>query len=128
MTTKTVNGQPVNVYTVDEIHDFVYQDDGRGKLLICEVDGMKTYPKEKACKWCADGPPEFSEYSKVWIHRRESLDRRCDNPPADWAVEDKDGGMREFLTEAEAREWVAEFPEIYTLLTRQSAGEWRNAS
>lgn len=34
-----------------------------------------------ACRWCADGPPEWSYDAKVWIHRRERLDKRCENPP-----------------------------------------------
>lgn len=35
------------------------------------------------CRWCVDGPPEWSYDSLVWIHRRERLDRRCLNPPND---------------------------------------------
>jgi hypothetical protein len=77
------------------------------------------------CKLCGAGDvPEWSTDAKVWIHRRENLDRRCDNPPADWAIEDKDGGFRECSSEAEARGWIKAFPELYGLVTRRSAGGW----
>ena len=35
------------------------------------------------CKWCArEGPPEWSRDARVWIHRRATLDKRCEAPPA----------------------------------------------
>ncbi len=37
--------------------------------------------ESKQCRWCADGPPEWSYDAKIWIHRRPKLDRRCENPP-----------------------------------------------
>ncbi len=37
---------------------------------------------EIPCRWCAEGKPEWSHDAKVWIHRRDRLDRRCENPPA----------------------------------------------
>ena len=35
------------------------------------------------CKWCVEdaSPPEWSAHAKVWIHRRERLDKQCLNPP-----------------------------------------------
>jgi hypothetical protein len=39
---------------------------------------------KRTCKWCEDGAPEWSYHAKVWIHRRERLDRRCENPPNDY--------------------------------------------
>lgn len=34
------------------------------------------------CRWCKEGgKPEWSTDAQVWIHRRESLDRQCTNPP-----------------------------------------------
>ncbi len=56
MTTKTVNGQPVNVYTVDEIHNFVYQvlAFGRGvtdweQKFMKDMESKKYYSdKEQA--------------------------------------------------------------------------------
>ncbi len=33
------------------------------------------------CKWCAEGKPEWSYDAKVWIHRRDILDRKCEAPP-----------------------------------------------
>ncbi len=36
------------------------------------------------CKWCYDGPPEWSRWAKVWIHRRDRLDRQCEDPPNDY--------------------------------------------
>ncbi len=38
--------------------------------------------EQPKCRWCADGSPEWSYDAKGWIHRREHLDRRCDNPPS----------------------------------------------
>jgi hypothetical protein len=38
--------------------------------------------EEQGCRWCADGQPEWSPYAKVWIHRRDRLDRRCEKPPS----------------------------------------------
>jgi hypothetical protein len=43
----------------------------------------------RECKWCAEGKPEWSSDAKVWIHRRERLDRKCDNPPPPLAPEQK---------------------------------------
>lgn len=31
----------------------------------------------KECKYCIEGPPEWSEDAKCWIHRRPTLDKRC---------------------------------------------------
>lgn len=45
-----------------------------------ELDRMAR-DRTQICKWCADGPPEWSYHAKVWIHRRERLDRACENPP-----------------------------------------------
>jgi hypothetical protein len=53
--------------------------DGAGNAISFVADG--TVISVKTCKWCAEGPPEWSEYSKVWLHRRVRMDRRCDNPP-----------------------------------------------
>jgi hypothetical protein len=36
------------------------------------------------CKWCLENKPEWSPDAKVWIHRRDRLDRRCENPPNDY--------------------------------------------
>jgi hypothetical protein len=36
------------------------------------------------CPWCKDGPPVWSYDAKVWIHRRDSLDRRCWTPYNDY--------------------------------------------
>jgi hypothetical protein len=43
----------------------------------------------RSCQWCAEGKPEWSKDARVWIHRRERLDRRCENPPQpDWSAGD----------------------------------------
>jgi hypothetical protein len=32
------------------------------------------------CKWCREGNvPEWSPYAKCYIHRRETLDKRCES-------------------------------------------------
>jgi hypothetical protein len=36
------------------------------------------------CQWCKESKPVWSYHAKVWIHRRERLDRRCLNPPNDY--------------------------------------------
>jgi len=35
------------------------------------------------CRWCAEGKPKWSAYANVWIHRRSTIDKRCENPPND---------------------------------------------
>lgn len=46
-----------------------------------QIEEMKKAPNYK-CRWCvSDGPPEWSEHAKVWIHRRDKLDRVCEKPP-----------------------------------------------
>jgi hypothetical protein len=45
-----------------------------------KVNAALAAPKA-ACRWCADGKPEWSYDAKVWIHRRDRLDRVCENPP-----------------------------------------------
>ena|ERR1700688_3059075 len=32
------------------------------------------------CRWCIENEPEWSEHAKCWIHRRDSIDKRCLNP------------------------------------------------
>lgn len=60
------------------------------------------------CKWCAEGPPEWSPDANVWIHRRERLDRRCENPPEPSSkpypiaalyarIQDLESGIRQFI-------------------------------
>lgn len=36
------------------------------------------------CRWCREGKPEWSYDAKVWVHRRSTIDRRCENPPNDY--------------------------------------------
>ncbi len=38
------------------------------------------------CRWCSNGMPEWSADARVWIHRREGIDRRCENPPGENGV------------------------------------------
>lgn len=51
---------------------------GRVKVYF----GSRSAPKSSTCRWCAEGRPEWSSDAKAWIHRRDRLDRRCQNPPA----------------------------------------------
>ena len=51
---------------------------GRFKVYF----GSRSTPKSSTCRWCAEGRPEWSSDAKAWIHRRDRLDRRCENPPA----------------------------------------------
>lgn len=51
--------------------------------------GTATPVETQQCKWCvAEGQPEWSKYANVWIHRRDTLDKACLNPPPppDWAA------------------------------------------
>lgn len=50
---------------------------GRFKVYF----GSRSTPKSSTCRWCAEGRPEWSSDAKAWIHRRDRLDRRCENPP-----------------------------------------------
>lgn len=40
----------------------------------------------RQCQWCEVGPPEWSPYAKLWIHRLPKLDRRCANPPNNYGL------------------------------------------
>ena len=70
------------------------------------------------CKWCADGLPEWSYHAKVWIHRRERLDRRCENPPNDY------GYTTQVPEETISREQVRAYPSghVRTLSDQIAAG------
>lgn len=40
---------------------------------------MGTPKKLRTCKWCIENEPEWSTHAKVWIHRRDSVDKACLN-------------------------------------------------
>lgn len=37
-------------------------------------------PKIVECKWCIENEPEWLEHAKVWVHRRDTVDKLCLNP------------------------------------------------
>jgi hypothetical protein len=50
---------------------------------------------EQRCRWCASGPPEWSPHTRVWIHRLDPIDRKCE----DQAGND---GIRQALIDADS--------------------------
>lgn len=60
--------------------DVVYLREDRANITF------ELVPDEQPeCPWCKEGEPEWSPYAKVWIHRRERLDKKClrPRPPAE---------------------------------------------
>jgi len=64
---------------------------------------------DKYCKWCAsEGQPEWSYDAKVWIHRRATLDKRCENPPNNYGYTTQ--VPEETVSSKEHQEWLSKRP------------------
>ena len=69
--------------------DSVMHDDGcplafpevAWRKLREEIDRLRSALEVDVCecKWCISNEPEWSMHAKVWIHRRESVDKACLN-------------------------------------------------
>lgn len=66
----------------DEFKKELYALHRRCREMSERLKVVPPTPEASICRWCAEGRPEWSCDAKAWIHRRDRLDRRCQNPPA----------------------------------------------